>query len=251
MKRNIKLSAIICLALTLVLSYYIYFTEFKYKRDKSSLAEAITEFTTPFNSSVDAYVLEIKEMKGVLVASFRDKTRLNLNGVAIFSKGFNQRYRIISSRIEPSDYSSVLDIHRIKIKDHPYYVISGYNFSDEIKTYGLDFYGYLHPGNYAKDRVKETIKFELVNQQFMDIYSYEEINNLLENSIDRTLYDASVWSTSMYDADGQDITENFRIKDSIGGPKGMVGKAELFLIYVFIAIVLGIGLLMTRYFLTE
>lgn len=250
-KRTKLFAALLTIAITLSLSYYIYYSEYKYTNDKSSLAVAITEFTSPFNNAVDAYVLETEEIDDVLVASFKDAARANVNGVAVLYKGFNQRYRIISARIETSEYSSVIQIHRIRIKDAPYYVVSGYNLSDEINHYGLDYDTYLHPGTLSKDRVRESIKFEVENQQFMKVYTLEEMESLLRDSVDYTYYDANLWETSMYDADGQDITESFKIQEGTYGPKGSTGKAELFLINVFIVIVLGIGVIITRYFLTE
>lgn len=249
-KRTRILAAIFTIACTLLLSYFLYASEYKYTNDKSSLAVAITEFTVPFNCAVEAYVLETKEIEGVLIASFRDKSKSNINGVAVLDKGLNQRYRIISANIKPSNYSSVVQIHCISIKNEPYYIISGYNLSDEIKYYGLDYYVYLHPRNFVRDRVRETIKFDIENQQFMDVYDIKEIESFLENSVDYTFYDARLWETSLYDAEGDEITEDFIIEDNINGSEGNVAKAELFLIYVFISIILGIGFIITRYFLT-
>jgi hypothetical protein len=249
-KRTRILAAAITIVLTLLLSYFIYTSEYKYTNDKNSLSVAITDFTSPFKSAVDAYVLETKEIDGVLIASFKDRTIPNVNGIAVFDKGLNSKYRIIRARIKPSDYSSVVQIHHINIKDEPYYVINGYNISDEIKFYGLDFNVYLHPGHLAKDRVRETIKFEVENQQFMNIFSIEYIESLIENTVDYAYYDARLSETSLYDIDGKEITEKFLIEDNVDEPKGSIGKAELFLINVSISIVLGIGFIMTRYFLT-
>lgn len=244
--RTRKLAALWCMAITLFLSYLIYYSEYKYTDDKDVLSEVITEFSSPFNNAVDAYVLETKEMNGVLLASFKDRTRENVNGIAVLDKGFNHRYRIISARMETSDYSSVAQIHRIKIKNQLYYIINGYNLSDEIRYYGLDYYAYPHPGTLARDRIRETIKFELTNRQFIDIFSAEEIDSLREDSIDYNYDYTQLWGTSLYDEDGNEITEDFIIENNYTGAGGMVGKAELFILYVFIFIVLGIGLLITR-----
>lgn len=249
-KRTRILAAVLTIVLTLFLAYFIYNSEYKYTNAKSSLAMAITDFTSPFKSAVDAYVLETQEIDGALISSFKDRTKSNVNGVAVLKKGFNQRYRIINAKISPAKYSSVVQIHQIRIKDEPYYVINGYNLSDEIKYYGLDYNVYLQPGNLAKDRVRETIKFNIENQQFMDIFSIGEIESLLKNTVDYTFYDARIWQTSLYDAEGNEITEDFIIEDNINGPKGTIGKAELSILYWVIGIILSIGLIITRYFLT-
>lgn len=67
---------------------------------------------------------------------------------------------------------------------------------------------------------------------------YDEYNVLVE--------------ASMYDADGREITDNFRNQEDSGNQvEANIGKAELFLLYVFIAIVMALGIIFTRYFLTE
>lgn len=251
-KRTRLLAAVLCVVLTLVLSWLIYTSEYNFTNDKSHLAAGITEFIAPFEPSVNAYVLETKEIDGVLVATFKDQERANINGVAVLDKGFNQRYRIISARIRSSDYSSVLQILPITINNEPYYAVSGYNLSDEIKYYGLDFSAYTNPGDLAKDRVREVIKFDVKNQQFLEIFSAEELKSHFKNSIDDTLYNPRLDATSMYDADGKEITDNFKNQEDSGNQvRANMGKAELFLLYVFISIVMGLGVIFTRYFLTE
>ncbi|MBF7097874.1 zf-HC2 domain-containing protein [Alkalibacter mobilis] len=251
-KRTRLLAAMLCVILTLVLSWVIYTSEYNFANDKSHLAAGITEFIAPSEPSVNAYVLETKEVDGLLFATFKDQERTNINGIAILDKGFNQRYRILSARIRSSDYSSVLQILPITINNEPYYAISGYNLSDEIKYYGLDFYAYTKPGDLAKDRVRKVIKFDVENQQFLEIISAKEIEINFENSIADTFYNPRLDTTSMYDADGKEITDNFKNQENSGNQvRTNLEKAELFLLYVFIAIVMGLGVIFTRYFLTE
>ncbi|MFZ7103771.1 MAG: zf-HC2 domain-containing protein [Peptococcaceae bacterium] len=251
-KKTRLLAALACVILTLVLSGLLYTSEYKFTNDKSSLAPGITEFTAPTRYPVEAYVLETKEFDGVLVATFKDRERANVNGVAVLVKGINQRYRIISAKIGSSDYSSVLQIFSITIKNKPYYAVSGYNLSDEIKYYGLDFSAYTNPGDLAKDRVRKTSKFNVENQQFLKIFSAEEVQSLFAGLTDDILYNPRLTATSMYDAEGREITGNFRNQEGSGKQiKASIGKAELFLLYIFIVIIMGMGLIMTRYFLTE
>ncbi len=251
-KRTRLLAAVLCMVLTLVVSWLIYISEYNFTNDKSNLAAGITEYIAPFEPSVNAYVLETKEVDGVLVATFKDQERANINGIATLNKGFNQKYRIISARVRSSNYSSVLQILPLTINNEPYYAISGYNLSDEIKYYGLDFFAYTNPGTLTKDRVREVIKFNVENQQFLAIFSEKELRSQFENSIDDTLYYPNLVATSMYDADGREITDNFKHQEETGNlVKANIEKAELFLLYVFIAIVMGLGAIFTRYFLTE
>jgi len=99
-KRTRLLAEVLCVVLTLVLSWLIYTSEYNFINAKSHLAFGITGFIAPFEPSVNVYVLETKEVDGVLVATFKDQERTNINGVAVLDKGFKQRYRIISARIK-------------------------------------------------------------------------------------------------------------------------------------------------------
>ena len=251
-KRTRLLAAVLSVILTLLLSSLLYISEYNFTNDKSSLATGITEFIASFEPSVEAYVLETKEVNGVLVATFKDQERADVNGVAVLDKGLNHRYRIISAKIRSSDYSSVLQILPITINKEPFCVVSGYNLSDEIKYYGLDFSAYTNPGYLAKDRVRKVIKFNVENQQFLEIFSAKELMSLYENSTEDTLYNPRLDATSMYDAEGREITDNFRNQEDYGNEvRANIGKAELFMLYVFIAIIIGLGVIFTRYFLTE
>src|SRR6056297_3056814 len=89
------MAAALCIMVTVGLCYALYASEFKYINDKGNLSSAITEYTSPFESKVDAYVLETKEIDGMLVVSFRDRARKNVNGDAFLSKGINQKYRML------------------------------------------------------------------------------------------------------------------------------------------------------------
>lgn len=224
----------------------------KTSMDKADLSGAVTEFMAPFDNAVDAYVLETKEIDGVLFASFKDQSDGNVNGIAKFLKGFNQKYRIVQTKIESSEYLSVVQFYPVEIKDERYIAVSGYNLSDEIKHYGLDYSAYSNPGYLSKDRVRESVRFEVKNQQFLEFYQTKELESLLVESVENTLYNYHLVATSMYDADGKEIIENYRnVEDADRSMSSGAGKAELFLLYVFIAIVMGLGAIFTRYFLTE
>lgn len=247
-KRIRLLAAILSIVLALVLSYLLYASEYGFTLDHGDLSAGITEF----EPSVDAYVLETKEVEGVLIVSFKDQSTANVYGIAEFIKGFNQKYRIVRTHVRAADYSSVVQIYPIEIKKERYIAVSGYNLSDEIMYYGLDYSTYENPGYLSENRVRESVKFEVKNPQFLEIYRAEELDNRLTNRVEHTLSNYHLTATSVYDEAGLEITENFRIVENTNQSTGFgTGKAELFLLYIYIAIVLGLGIVCTRYFLTD
>ncbi len=251
-KRTRLLAAALCIVITLGLSYLLYASEYKYTNDKSNLSAAITEYTSPFRHAVDAYVLETKEVDGLLIVTFKDQTRTNVNGVAFLNKGINQRYRIIRANIKTSEHSAVVQIFRERIKDEPVYIVSGYNLSDEIKQYGLSYATYKNPGYASADRVWQAVQFDVENSQFFEIYPSEEMDAQVKRESNETLYNYHLISSALYNADGIEITDDFSIKVSeIDKVSCGIGTAEREMLYVFIAIVVLIGSIMTRYFLTD
>ena len=250
-KRIKILAALLCVILTLVLSYLIYSSEYHYTLDKGDLSAAVTEFTTPFEPSFNAYVLEAKAVGNTLIASFKDEANANNYGIAVFVKGLNQRYRIIKTQMRPSEYSSVIQFFQIELENTRYYIVNGYNLTSDIQSYGLDYIAYKNPGSLSKDRVTRIVRFDVENPQFMEVYPADEIDERVVSESAQTLYEYRLFETSLYDANDNEITENFRNDSESNSDGSGAGKAELFLIYVYIAIVVVFGTVMTRYFLSE
>lgn len=250
-KRTRVLAAGLCIVLALVLSYLLYHSEYHYTVDKGDLSVAVTEFIAPFDPNFEAYVLETQAVGNTLVAFFKEQTHKDDYGVAVLSKGLNQKYRMLRTQIKPSNFSSVIKIFPLEIKNQHYYAVGGYNLSGDIHFYGLDYDAYMNPGYNSEDRVRQSIRFEVKNPQFLDIYPSDELDERVVRESSEVLYDYHLIEASLYDVSGDEITENFRneYQDHRGGSGA--GKAELFLLYVYIAIVLGLGIIMTRYFLTD
>lgn len=246
------LAAVISIVLALILSYAVYAMEFKYSLDKADLSNAVTEYIAPFEDSIEAYVLETRSIDGVLIASFKDRTHETVNGVATFVKGMNNRYRIVGVTVESSEYSSVVQFYPFESNDEKLVAVSGYNLSNEIKNYGLDYSAYTRPGYLSDYRVRIPVKFEMDNLQFLEIYNEEELAEIVLKTQEATVYNPHLTGRSFYDEDGNEITENFKIADNdIQDIRFGMGKAELFMVYVFIALIAGFGAVMTRYFLTD
>jgi len=246
------LAAVLSIVIALILSYTVYAMEFEYSSDKADLSNALTEYTAPFDEPIEAYVLETKVIDGVLIASFKDRTHETVNGIAKFIKGLNNRYRIIGVQVESSEYSSVVQYYPFESNDEHFIAVSGYNLSYEIEYYGLDYSAYTRPGYLSDYRVRIPVKFETDNLQFLEIYKAEELAEIAMETQEVAVFNPHLTGSSFYDESDEEITEKFRIPESdiqnisYGG-----GKVELFMVYVFIALIAGFGAIMTRYFLTD
>lgn len=249
------LAAVISIVLTLILSYAVYAMEFEYSLDKAELSTAVNGYLNPVpfgGDSIEAYVLETKVIDGVLFVSFKDRTHETVHGIAKFVKGLNNRYRIIETEVDSSEYSSVVQTFRLEVNGEKLIVVSGFNLSGDIKYYGLDYTAYTRPGDLSDYSVRVPVKFETDNLQFLEIYKAKELEELALKTQEVLVYNPRLTGSSFYDENGNEITENFKIAESdfqdlsFGG-----GKAELFMVYVFIVLIAGFGAIMVRYFLTD
>jgi len=246
------LAAAISIILTLILSYSLYAMEFKYSTGKADLSNAITEYLAPFDKKIDAYALEIKEVDGVLIVSFKNQNHESVNGIAMFVKGFNNKYRIVKTMTESSKYSSVVQPYVINIKGERLIAVSGYNLSNEIKYYGLDYTAYTEPGTLSDLRVERTINFNTPNLQFLEFYNADELDAQLLESEGRALYNYHITDVSFYNKEGNNITDNFKIPENeVQNENSTTAVMELGMVYFFIIIVIGFGIIMVRYFLTD
>ena len=107
--------AIFCIVLTLVLSYTLYASEYKYQINKEDLSSAISDFNSL--NTIDAHVLETKKHDSDLIVSFKDNPNSGVYGIAKFIKGINQKYRIVETQVQKSVFSPVIQSYKVEIKD--------------------------------------------------------------------------------------------------------------------------------------
>jgi hypothetical protein len=251
-KKTRLLAAVLTVILTLAGSYLLYAREFQYSMDKADLSNAITEYLAPFDKGIDAYALETKEMDGMLFVTFKDQNHESINGIARFIKGLNNRYRILGTRTESSRYSSVVQPYVMEYEEEWLVAVSGYNLSSEIASYGLVYSAYTIPETLTDFRVERPLRFDKPNLQFLEFYHAEELVAQIAASEGKDLYYYNISDISFYDEAGNEITDKFRIAEDEVQDEGSttaVGEPNVF--YFFIAIVMGFGVIMTRYFLTE
>ncbi|WP_312653964.1 zf-HC2 domain-containing protein [Proteiniclasticum sp.] len=251
-KRTKLIAAAVSIILALLASYMIYGSEYKYTIDKADLSHGITEYIKWVGDDIEAYVLETREIDGILIASFKDEERESVNGVAKFVRGMNQKYRIVQANIQSSEYQAVVEYYRLKLKDENYIAVSGYNLPSEVSQYALDFSTYTSPGYLSDHRVIQPVKFNVKNQQFLLILKESELTNLLMDTAEHEIYNHFLTGSSLYDLQGNEITEEYRLQDGdIEEIDHNIFKMELFMMNILIIIVLGFGAIMTRYFLTD
>lgn len=249
-KRTKKIAAAICILVTLVLSYLLYASEYHYALDDDDLSGAITEFILPFHPSFEAYVLETESVGGTLIATYKDLTTADNYGVAEFKKGWNNKYRIVQTQSQVSEYSSVVQFYPLEIRNKRYYAVNGYNLPSEVGFYGPVYTDYSDYAVKDNQEIKAPL-FAVKNSQFLDVYLEEDLDEQALGDIPEAAYRYMLSSTSLYDTSGIDITEKYKNATESTRVNSGAGKAELLLLYIYIAVIMAFGILLTRYFLTE
>ncbi len=242
------IAASLSIIIAIVLSYLIYASEYKFTNDKDDLSAAITEYTSNGRYSVEAYVLETKEVDSVLIAFFKDKSNADVYGFARLSKGFNQKYRLIRANFSPSKYTSLVKAYEFETSKGVYYAIGGHNLDSNVTAYGLEF----KYGDFDNTDNSQWVQYDISNSQFIDLHKKSSIQNLLSMDFVENDFYLNPFHVALLDSEGQDITEEYKKVDPQNSTwSAGTGTAELFMINVFMAIVLIFGLIMARYFLTD
>ncbi len=240
------IAAASCILLALVLSCILYYSEYKFTDDKTVLSAAITEYASHGRHKVeDAYVLETRKVDGVLIAFFKDSKNPGIYGFAKLLKGINMRYRLVNANYRPSTYSAFVDTYRFKTSRGKYYAVGGHNLDKNIAFYGLKLFD-----DSRSEFAKDMLKFDIKNNQFLDIKKESNLQKSIEK-FDGILTLFGHNDAVILNAEGNDITENYRMPDITDTWGAGIGTAELFMVYVFIAIVMALGIVLARYFLTK
>jgi hypothetical protein len=233
-------ASISCIIISILFSYFLYAAEYEFTTDKVVLSSAITDFTSYSQQPVEACVLESIEIDGVLIAFFKDNIDQTVFGFARLVKGVNQRYRIVNAAYSQSAYAATLKWHKVETENENYYAVGGYNFDDNIEAYGLGFYA---------ERSEEIVilKYAINNSQFIDLYAESDLQNELrerKGEDERYILDYLA-DVVLLDINGNNIRDGYRvIEDSTGSWSSSTSKAELSMLYVFIGIVLILGILL-------
>lgn len=254
-KRTKLLGAGLSVLLAFIFSFMVYSAHFSMNLDQSELSIAITKFLEPneYNgTSFDAYVLETKEVDGILMATFKNENQEYRNGIALFKKGLNGKYAIYEVQTAMNPNTSIVQFFHLTLKNENYIAVSGYNLAPNIKEYSLDYSTYTTSEALSDFRIKESLKFPVKNQQFITLYAVEELENLLSKVSENTMNPHYLTEGSFYNEDGIEITPNFTRGDDFGDfistSGGYRGNSIL---YVSIFFIFGFGAIMTRYFLTD
>lgn len=257
-KRTRLLAAALSLLLALWAALWLYGREFAYPNTEAGRLAAVCDYIVEpedsWNPTVAAgtetRVIAWTEKDDRLLIAFRAENEEHVWGYLYLARGFNGRYQIRSASYGPSQYTGGVYAAACRPEDKKkdpgwdLYLLIGDNCRD-IYTAELTFEGTDFKAEQAYTRTKT---YELDGENFLWTLDREAMSRELGFPHPES---TRVYCTDVryFDRDGEDITS--RYFDPLASQSWAAGKgtAELFLLYVYMAVVIGLGVIFARYFL--
>lgn len=255
-KRTRLLAAALSALLALLAMGWLYEQEFHYPNTEAGRLAAVCDYipSEGYNANValgtEMRVIAWAEKDDRLLIAFRAENREHVRGYLYLARGINGKYQIRSASYGPDqDTGGVWGMScapQDKAKDPNWdlYLLIGENCRD-IYTAELTFEGTDHAASRDYTRTKT---YELDGENFLWLLDRKTLCEELGFPHPESTH---VYCTDAryFDRDGSDITERYRdesVRQSWAAGKG---TAELFLLYVYMAIVAGLGIIFVRYYL--
>ncbi|MCD4711885.1 MAG: hypothetical protein K8R73_01250 [Clostridiales bacterium] len=210
-RRVIRIAVII---VSILLAYLLYASEYSMKPEQSSLESGIHEF---LDKSVT--VIDFIEVDNTLFVYYTLGSNDSI-GFTALHKGINSRYQIRSANY--STRNRVIDGAPFKTNGGEYLAVMGTNYDGKIARVRIK--------TYSGEIFSEDV---LDRSEILTIFSTKEPTRIEE--------------FQLYDKDNNDITEEMKayLTTKENHSTG-VGKAELFMLYVFCFVIILMGYAISR-----
>jgi len=141
--------------------------------------------------------------------------------------------------------SAIVDTYKFDTSKGVYYAVGGYNLDENIASYGLKVFD-----ESRSKLTKDMLKFNIENNQFLDVKKESDLQKDIKEFKGSLVFFGHD-SIALLDAEGNDITKSYKISNITNTWGAGTGTVELFMIYVFMAIILILGTIFARYFWNE
>ncbi|WP_297211635.1 zf-HC2 domain-containing protein [uncultured Flavonifractor sp.] len=254
-KRTRLIAAILTVILALWCIWWLYDAQaYHYPNTEAGRLEAVEDYVPSAPDSTIQHVVEgdplrvlgwVEEGKDLYVAYAADNAD-NVHGILRLERGLNGKYWPVNTSESPFPYTAGIDAQSIGAGngDGRLFFLMGDGCRDIYSakvTYGVSLEG--------SDRFQDyAATYQITEPDFlwrMDFARLEEELGIPAG----TMMSIFVEEITLYDKDGRDVTAEYEdpaVEQSWGGGKS---TAERFLLYVYIAIVIGLAVVFVRYFL--
>lgn len=255
-KRTRLLAAVLTVVLALWCIWWLYDIQaYHYPNTEAGRLEAVEDYVpAPPHSTLSGVkqgdplrVLGWVEDGNMLYVAYAADNADNVHGILRMERGLNGKYWPVNTSESPFPYTAgVMGKHMSTSEDTWSFFLMGDGcreiWSVQVTYYMLqtdssDFHSY-------------QAVYQITEPDFLWYMEYEKLEKEL-GIPDGKLVECVDTEITLYDKDGRDVTEQYRdssVRDNWGGGKS---TAERFLLYVYIAIVIGLAVMFVRYFLRK
>ena len=257
-KRTRLLAAALSALLALLAMGWLYEQEFHYPNTEAGRLAAVCDYIVEPEDSWDPNVAAGTEMRVIawtekddrLLIAFRAESEEYVRGILYLARGINGKYQIRSASYGPDQDTggvwgmSCAPQDKAKNPDWDLFLLVGDNCRDiyaaELTFEGTDYEegrGYTFTKTYELDG--ENFLWTLEKKMLCEELGFPHPES------------TRVYCTGAryFDRDGNDITDRYRDESVRQSWVAGKGTAELFLLYVYMAIVAGLGVIFVRYYL--
>lgn len=266
--RRTKIKWLIAAALSfitaLVFAWLLYSSEFCYENTDVGRLSAVEDYVSGYAKPEEAYnqtadeweyisvdtpitIHAWAERDGQLYVFYTIDNDDHLRGIIELKRGINGKYRALNSSFEPSQHTAGIYGRALDSGTDGYslYAIVGYNCRD-IYSADVEFFGSRLDGLGDKHK---TISIEITEPNFMHLYTRDELFELV-GAQDMGIADLYIFEvTALYDADGNDVTDDYTDESVHVNWGGSTSTAERGIVYWLMGLCIILGLVFVRYFL--
>ena len=257
--KRVKRTRLLAAALTILLAlwciWWLYDVQaYHYPNTEAGRLEAVEDYVPSAPDSTIRHVVEgdplrvlgwVADGEDLYVAYAADNAD-HVHGILRLERGLNGKYWPVGSSESPFPYTAGIDAQTVSAGngDGWLFFLMGDGCRDIYSakiTYDVSLEG--------ADRVQfyETT-YQITEPDFLWQMDYDRLEEEL-GIPSGTMVRVNVSGITLYDKDGRDVTAEYEdpsVEQTWGGGKG---TAERFLIYVYIALVIGLAVMFVRYFL--
>lgn len=245
MRNTRLLGAMLSLAITLMLVLGLYNMEFHYSNTVGGRLAALADYMVAPEDDWDAHipygtnvrVIAHMEQGRFLWLYYGTDTEDNVQGFMKLERGINGKYRPCHATMSPYPYTAGV---RVFYQEDGIVFLGGEN-CDDIAAVRLELRSW--------DGITEP-KFHDVEVPRGDFLMAVDLSEPIAAAGGEEYGWRVLGEKAYLDENGNDITDQYRL-DVEQNWAGSKGSAEQGMVYVFIGLVIGVGVLFIRYFLTR
>lgn len=252
-KRTRLLAALLCALATLWCVWWLYDQEFHYANTEAGRLMAVEEYVPMpkdshmshgIASGTPLRVIGYAERDNMLYIAFAADNDDHVHGIMQLKRGWNGKYRALRASEDPFPFTAgVLGQSlwaRSDDEENLFFLLG--DGCREIYAAHVTYYLSLSG---SEDLHEFEATYDITEPNFLWLLDEEELRQTLELPADTAIRVADT-EIRLLDADGQDITDRYQddaVEDNWSGSKG---TAELFVVYIFMAITALVGVVFVR-----